>query len=167
MSKKNPDEAKKPEPDKPIYLARSSPLVAGGKARLLSARKVTPKEAELRELDEANPETHGYTEQAFKGLRDAGEALSSWDWHLHVRKRADLDEQERQEQIERDRDREKRLLSQEERLAAAQAEAVANRRDVSHEVWVLRRMLERGRAVQAERRLQRIELYAYRGKRAA
>jgi hypothetical protein len=161
-----PDDGKpRPQQDKPRLLLRSSPLVAGGKARLRSPGKVTPGRAQPREI--TGDEVHGYTEQPHKALLDAGEALTEAEWRTHVKRRADDDEEQRQTMIARSRDRDKRLLSQEERLRKAQAEAAANRRDVTRETWLVRRMLERGRSTQAERILQRVELYAYRGRRAA
>ena len=51
MSETDPqDQPTKPEPEKPLFLMQGSPLVAGGKARLMSNRKVKPNRAKAREV---------------------------------------------------------------------------------------------------------------------
>lgn len=70
-----------PEPDTPRFLLRSSPLVAGGKARLLSNKRVKPSRAKPREV--SGDEVHGYTDQLHKALEDA-EALTEDDYQRHV-----------------------------------------------------------------------------------
>jgi hypothetical protein len=52
---------------KPRFLLRSSPLVAGGKARLMSNKKVEPKPATPREVSRI--EAQGYTTEPHKGYR--------------------------------------------------------------------------------------------------
>ena len=64
-----------PSEQKPRYLIKSSPLVAGGKARLLSAKKVDPKPAKPREVSAL--EAHGYTDQAHKGLKGEPECVGA------------------------------------------------------------------------------------------
>lgn len=160
MDEQHPGE-QKPQQAKPIFLLASSPLVAGGKARLRSGNKVAPKRAKPREVSEI--EAHGYTDQLHKRLELEPEPLDADQYKAHVRKRAD--QAEIAERMQRDRDA--KLLSQEERIVKAMNEAKAKRRDVTREMAVLRMMQAKQRPPdKIEKRVQVLEQVVYLGRAA-
>lgn len=93
---------------------------------------------------------------------DEPEALDEDDWARYV------DREAKQKAMAREagEDRDRKLLSQEERLAQAVAEAKRMRRDVSREVLVLKRLKKRGKVEQLEKWTQRIEQIARLGRAA-
>jgi hypothetical protein len=109
---------------------------------------------------------HGYTDIPELGMRHEPECLDEADWERHILPRASQDAAKRLHIEEQAREQAKRLLSQEERLVQAQREAKSRRRDVSREVWLVERLTAKGKADQAERRLQALERIAYLGKAA-
>lgn len=111
----------------------------------------------------SDPESVGYTELQARGMFAEPEPLDEQEWKDHVRKRAD--QAEIAERMQRERDA--RLLSQEERIVRAQREAQSKRRDVSRELWMLRRMQQKGRAPAViEKRVQALERVVYLGRAA-
>jgi hypothetical protein len=155
-----PEPENRPRPAKPRFLLRSSPLTAGGKARLMSAKKVEPNRAKPREVSRL--EASGYTEQIHKALHEEPECLDEWDWHRHVGHDTDmtLDQRRAAEEIARSRARE--LLSQEERINEAVEEAQARHRNVTGELWVLRQMIARqAHPEKVEKQVQALERRVY------
>jgi hypothetical protein len=108
----------------------------------------------------------GYADDPACGTRGEPECLDEADHDRYIAPRASQDAAKRLKVEEQAREQAKRLLSQEERLVAAQAEAKARRRDVSREVWLVERLTAKGKADQAERRLQALERIAYLGRAA-
>jgi hypothetical protein len=145
---------------KPRFLLRSSPLVAGGKARLMSNKKVEPKPATPREVSRI--EAQGYTTEPHKGLQgepecvgpaivDAyGELARSFDALRHA---ADVEAAQQS----------RRLLDAEQRVTAAQARAKQRHMDMSGEFHAIGQMLKRAKdggrrePNAAIRRLERVE----------
>lgn len=111
----------------------------------------------------SDPESIGYTELAARAMFSEPEPLDEAEWRAHVRKRAD--QAEIAERMQREKDA--KLLSQEERIVKAQKEAAVKRRDVSRELWMLRRMQQKkmGPAV-IEKRVQHLERVVYLGRAA-
>jgi hypothetical protein len=105
----------------------------------------------------------GYVNLPGLGMPNEPEALDQDDWDRHIGH--EVDQRARAREIERERSA--RLLSQEERIVKAQAEAASKRRDVSREVWVLRQMQAKRRPPEKiEKRVQHLELMAYLGRAA-
>jgi hypothetical protein len=106
---------------------------------------------------------HGYVN--IPGLAMAGEpeCLDEDDWDRHIGR--EVDQRAKARHIERERTA--RLLSQEERIAKAMAEAAAKRRDVSREMQVLRHMQAKHKAPEKiEKRVQILERVVYLGRAA-
>lgn len=105
----------------------------------------------------------GYTDKPELAMRDEPECLDEADWNRYIGKPAA--QSENAEKLARERDL--RLLSQEERIVKAQREAAAKRRDVSREVWMLRRMQQKQRTPEViEKRVQALERVVYLGRAA-
>jgi hypothetical protein len=150
------------------YLLRSSPLVAGGKARLMSNKKVQPKPAKPREVSRV--EAQGYTTEPHKALHLEAECLTEAEWDVHVGKRAETAAEQQQRFEAAKLEDARRLLSFEERLTAATAEARAakHRMDISSEVRLLRQMQQQGKEVRhLEQRLFVIERKVWRADKDA
>lgn len=149
------------EPDVPRFLLRTSPLVAGGKARLMSNKKVKPKPAEPREV--SGDEVHGYTDQQYKALREEPEALSQTDYERHVLGRKQT-AAEQQAAIEAARlAQAQRLLTAEQRLQRVRQEARSRCMDISSEARMVESMLRWGKeARHVEQRLGAVERRVYR-----
>lgn len=146
----------------PRYMMRGSPLVGGGKARLMSAKKVTPKPATPREVSER--EEHGYTELPHLALDPLAESLDEEDWKTHVDERSKRDEVQRQKFEAASREQARRLMNFEERLVSAHVEARMRCIDVASEVRLVRHMQEKGKHVRhLESRLFTIERKVWRG----
>lgn len=105
---------------------------------------------------------HGYTDEPKLAMRYEPEALDRDDWERHVAREA----KQRKAALLAGQAREMRALSQEERLKEAKAHADSKRRDVSRESLACRRMIERGKIIQAERMLQKVERIARLGRAA-
>jgi hypothetical protein len=106
---------------------------------------------------------HGYVNLPALAMAGEPECLDQDDWDRHVGK--EVDQRAKARAIERERTA--RLLSQEERIVKAQAEARAKRRDVSREVAVLRQMQARQRPpAKIEKRVQILEQVVYLGRAA-
>jgi hypothetical protein len=100
----------------------------------------------------------GYADDPACGTRGEPEYLDQADFDRYIAKGA----KQRRAAHEAGVELELKLLSQEERIVNATAEAKAKRRDVSSELYVLRRMQDRGKsAAVIEKRLQRLERLAY------
>lgn len=145
---------KKPQPDKPLFLMQGSPLVAGGKARLMSNRKVKPSRAKPREV--TGPEEKGYTTEFHKGLRGELEIPSgAWvDAQAELAAKYDRMRLIRQAEDAREIRRE---LTIEHRMMDAQRRAKLQRVDVTREFYVMRKMIARGNEQPAIDRLERLE----------
>lgn len=128
----------------PRYLMRGSPL-AGGKARLMSNRKVDPKPAKTPDVSER--EVLGYTERTHRAILDAGECLDEQQWSEHVDERAKRDEEQRRKFEAAAIEQARRLLSFEERLVSAHDEARRRCVDVASEVRLVRHMQACGKGV--------------------
>lgn len=125
------------------FLLRASPLTEGGKARLMSAKKVKPKSAKPREVSKL--EAHGYTDEPHKGLKgepecvgpaivDAyGESARYFDTLRHAREVAEAREL-------------RKLLTAEQRLVNVQERARKQHRNLTGETHVCQKMLERAKA---------------------
>ena len=109
-----------PSEQKPRYLIKSSPLVAGGKARLLSAKKVDPKPAKPREVSAL--EAHGYTDQAHKGLKGEPECVGPAILDGYAESARFYDSIRHKVEVEAAQ-QSRRLLSAESRLRDAQRRA--------------------------------------------
>lgn len=151
-----PNEPAKPYQPQPRFLA------ASGRWDPTQARR----DQKLREAGEPIPdreEDHGYTNLPGLGLPFEPECLDEDDWDRHVGK--EVDQRAKARVLERERTA--RLLSQEERIVKAQAEAAAKRRDVRREVWMLRRMQQKNRSAEViEKRVQHLERVVYLGRAA-
>lgn len=173
---------KDPKASKPRFLRSGSPLVFGGKARLMSPRKVEPNRAKPREI--SGDEVYGYRNnpkrqvaqhepdppgvvdaiREARSLLDEPECLDGADWKRYIGK--PTEQSETAEQMARQR--ELVLLSQEERIIKAQQKAKERRRNVSGEVWLLRQMQAKGRPPDLiEKRVQVLERMVYLGSKAA
>jgi hypothetical protein len=148
------DQAPKPQPDKPLYLMQGSPLVAGGKARLMSNRKVKPKRAEPREV--TGPEEKGYTEEVRRALRDEPETPSRAWVDAQGELAAMYDRLRLQKEVGEARAT-RQALSIEHRMADAHRRAKLKRIDLTGEFHVMRKMLERGNQATATERMERVE----------
>lgn len=105
----------------------------------------------------------GYSGEPALAMRQEPECLDKDDWDRHIG--PNVDQRAKARQIERERT--VRLLSQEERIKRAVDEANAKRRDVSREVWLLNKMLAKGRKPEMiEKRVQVLERVAYLGRAA-
>lgn len=156
-----PDEQQASHDEKPLFLLRGSPLVSGGKARLMSGKKVEPKRATPREI--SGPEAHGYTSEPGRALRGEPECLGAADWDIHVGKRSETVEEQRRRFEAARIEEERRLLTVEQRLVTAHEEARRRCIDVSSEAFVLRRMLAAGKNVRhMETRLGSLERKVWR-----
>ena len=102
---------------------------------------------------------HGYTDKPELGMRHEPECLDEDDWDRYILPRASQDAAKRLHI-------EQQAREQEERLVEAQREAKSRRRDVSREVWLVQRLTAKGKADQAEKRLQALERIAYLGRAA-
>jgi hypothetical protein len=149
------------------WLRAGSPLTGGGKARLLSGRKV--RHQEIRAKDPADRDwsedaARGYTDRAGLALHDAGEAVPEhYQDHLtmsalrrHVKRR-------RKDSLAAQRDRE--LQDVIHRIDQAMEAAKANHMDVRDDLRAVRRMHAQGKQAAAlvllretERRAHRDEL---------
>lgn len=147
----------RPYQPKPRYLApRASAGWDGHGYRHLPSRSP-------RAFEQESPETLAAIRDA-TSIRDEPECLDRDDWDRHIGR--EVDQRARARDMERERNA--RLLSQEERIVKAQAEAAAKRRDVTRELWVLRQMQAKQRPPEKiEKRVQHLELVVYMGRRAA
>jgi hypothetical protein len=144
--------------DEPRFLAAGSPLVEGGKARLMSGRKVKPRPASRPpEMPADSLEALGYTRAPTRALLDAGEALSPSDYRRHVESRRQQSAQDRQAAFDAQRDLDRRLLSREDRIRKVERDARMRGIDVSGELWLLRRRMVRASDGSVEQRIQRLE----------
>lgn len=142
------------QPDKPLYLMQGSPLVAGGKARLMSARKVTPSRAKPRDV--TGPEENGYTNEPRRALKGEHECPSTaWvDAQSELAAKYDRMRLEREAEDAREI---RKTLSVEDRMADVQRRAKLRHIDVSREFFVMRKMLARGNERPAVKRLESLE----------
>lgn len=157
-------QAPKPQPDKPLFLMQGSPLVAGGKARLMSNRKVKPKRAEPREV--TGPEEKGYTTDIHKALRHEPETPSDVWLDAEADRAFMLNEQARLADIAQAQAA-RPTLTVEQRMKDAQRRAKMQHVDCRAEFTALRRMLDAAKTesdrrrtrteAAAERRLERVE----------
>jgi hypothetical protein len=96
-------------------------------------------------------------------LCDEPEALTRDEWEAHIDKRAKAIEEQRRKFESAARDRERRLLTFEQRLTTAHAEARRRCVDVSSEIRLLRHMQSSGKQVRhLEQRLGAVERKVWR-----
>jgi hypothetical protein len=114
---------------------------------------------------------HGYVDMPAMGMHEEPECLTEAEWKLHVaRTEGETDEERKQAFAAKQLDDARRLLSFEERLTAATAEARASkhRLDISSEVRLLRQMQQQGKEVRhLEQRLFVIERKVWRADKDA
>ena len=154
MNDEPEQQAPKPKPDKPLYLMQGSPLVAGGKARLMSNRKIKPKRAEPRDV--TGPEEKGYTTEPHRALRGEHEVPSN-AWVDAQSELAAMYDRLRLEQQVRDARDIRQQLTVEHRMADAHRRAKLKHIDLTGEFYILRKMLARGNEQAAIDRLERAE----------
>lgn len=95
--------------------------------------------------------------------QDEPEGLDAEEWTQHIDKRAKELEEQRRKFESASRDRERRLLTFEDRLVTAHAEARKRCIDVSSEIRLLRHMQSAGKEVRhLERRLGAVERKVWR-----
>jgi len=152
-----PDEPKL-HTDKPLYLMQGSPLVAGGKARLMSNRKVPPNRAKPREV--SGPEMIGYTTEAQKGLRGEGEVPSGAWLDASCDRAFMLNQQARLADIAQAMATRPQLTI-EHRMADARRRARMQHIDLRSEFTALERMLDHAKT-ESETRRARTEAAAVR-----
>lgn len=106
---------------------------------------------------------HGYVNLPALAMAGEPEALDEDDWDRHIGK--EVDQRAKARAVERERSA--RLLSQEERIVKAMAEAASKRRDITREVYVLRQMQAKQRPPEKiEKRVQILEQVVYLGRAA-
>jgi hypothetical protein len=115
---------------------------------------------------------HGYVDMPIMGMHEEPECLTEAEWKLHVGGRDEDETREERKQAFAAKQLEdaRRLLSFEERLTAATAEARAakHRLDISSEVRLLRQMQQQGKEVRhLEQRLFVIERKVWRADKDA
>ena len=142
------------QPDKPLYMMQGSPLVAGGKARLMSNRKVPPSKAKPREV--TGPEEKGYTYEVHRGLRGEGE-VPSRAWVDAQGELAAMYDRLRLEKQVVDAREVRKTLSVEHRILDAYRRGKVKRIDLSGEFHVMRMMVARGKEADVVGRLERVE----------
>jgi hypothetical protein len=146
------------------WLRAGSPLLGGGKARLMSPRKVQHRDIRAKdpaERDWTEDAARGYTDRAGLALHDAGEAVPEhYQDHLtmsalrrHVKRR-------RKDSLAAQRDRE--LQGVLDRIDAAMDAAKANHIDVRDDLRAVRRMHAQGRDTAAMVLLRETERRAHR-----
>lgn len=129
--------------EKPRYLLRSSPLVAGGKARLMSNKKVKPSRAKARDV--TGDEVHGYTDQMHKALEDL-EALTEDDYQRHIAAGAAFRDRTLKQQQLVQIQQARSCLTLEQRLVEVQRVAKMRHINVKGEVEAVKGMLDRAKA---------------------
>jgi hypothetical protein len=114
---------------------------------------------------------HGYVDMPAMGMHEEPECLTEAEWKLHVaRTEGETDEERKQAFAAKQLEDARRLLSFEDRLTAATAEARASkhRLDISSEVRLLRQMQQQGKEVRhLEQRLFVIERKVWRADKDA
>lgn len=138
MTEQNP-----PSSEKPRYLLKSSPLVAGGKARLMSADKVVPKPATPRDV--SGIEAQGYTDQAHKRLHGEPECIGPAILDSYAESARFYESQRHQQEVMAARE-DRRRRTVEDRLKDAMARAKRSQIDLGHEFHICRKMLDRAHA---------------------
>lgn len=159
------DETPKTPADKPLYLMQGSPLVAGGKARMMSNRKVKPNRAKPREV--TGPESIGYTTEPRKAVKGELECPSKAWLDATADRAFMLNQQARLADIAQAQSM-RPALSMEHRMMDAQRRAKMQHVDCRAEFTAVKRMLDAAklendrrsaRTVRAaEQRLVRIEV---------
>jgi hypothetical protein len=105
----------------------------------------------------------GYVNLPALAMPHEPECLDEDDWNRHIGR--EVDPRAKARLLERERTAQ--LLSQEERIVKAQAEAAFKRRDVTRELYILRDMQRKQRPpAKIEVRVQRLEQVVYLGRAA-
>lgn len=131
-----------PTSAKPRFLLKGSPLVAGGKARLMSNRKVEPNRAKPRDVSKV--EAQGYTEQPHKALPDEPECVGPAILDGYAESARFYESLQHLRDVEAAQ-QSRKLLTAEQRLLDAQARAKRTQTDFSHEFHICRNMIDRAK----------------------
>lgn len=143
MSEDQPPEQNPPSSAKPRFLLKGSPLVSGGKARLMSNRKVDPKPAKPREVSKV--EAQGYTEQPHKALNHEPECVGPAILDGYQESARFYESLRHLQEVEAAQ-QSRTMLTAEQRYRDAYARAKRTQTDFSHEFHICRKMLDRARA---------------------
>jgi len=123
------------------FLGASSPLVDGGRARLMSARKVKPRPARPNNLDGMSEnEASGYVASPARALTAEPEPVDR-ETQKRITDQAGTTARQWQAVEAARRDSERALLSREGQLARLQRAARLRSVDISRETWALQNML--------------------------
>lgn len=148
------NDQQKPQTRKPLFLLQGSPLVSGGKARLMSNRKVGSQPAKPREV--SGVEAIGYTTEPHKALREEPECIGPAIVDAYAELGKTFDELRRIAQIEEARVL-RQALSLENRMLDARRRAKLQHIDLSHEMHIMDKMLGRGKDAAVVERLEILE----------